>query len=986
MIPWNHSHTTCVKYVISILSITCLLNVAGYAQRNFTQYVNPFIGTGGHGHTFPGAVVPFGMVQLSPDTRIDGSWDGCSGYHYSDSIIYGFSHTHLSGTGISDYGDIMLMPTLGKAKYTPQTYCSTFKHKNEKAEPGFYSVHLNSTVKVSLTSTTRVGMHQYEFPKTDSANLVFDLMHRDQCTDVLLSIQGNTRIVGYRKSSAWATDQYISFVMEFSQPFEEHTVLTSNGHINNVRSIQDANSKINLRFKSSGKPILVKVAISSVGPDGAQKNMDLELPHWEFKKVKQEAQASWNKELSKIDVETDQATDLQKFYTALYHCLIHPSTASDVDGRYRGIDKHIYQADDYTHYSVFSLWDTFRALHPLLTLIDRERTRSFVHSFLNMYKQGGRLPVWELASNETDCMIGYHSVSVITDAAIKGISDFDKNLALEAMLKSANWSHLGLPAYKKNGVITIDDEHESVSKTLEYAYDDWCIAQFAKHQGDTETYSAFLQRAQFYKNIFDDETKLMRPKKNGGWLKPFDAREVNNHYTEANAWQYSFFVPHDVRGHIKLIGGVESYEKMLDRLFTEDSQTTGREQVDITGLIGQYAHGNEPSHHMAYLYNYIGKPEKTQNLVRKILSTLYHTNPDGLSGNEDCGQMSAWFVLSSLGLYQVTPGTTDFVLGSPLFKKSTFHFENGNDFVLHSQNNNESTPYILSATLNGENYTKSFLRYEELLSGGELSLIMSSHPSLKFGKSKNDLPVTSLDETNWVSAPIIQSASKSFKVKATIHLKAAPDCALYYTIDGTTPTKTSIRYQKPIEIDETTTLSVIALNEDDVYSYPTQAHFYKMPSNRKVEIQGKYSAQYAAGGDEGIIDGIRGDVNWRKGEWQGYQNQNFIAVIDLLKTQSITTLGAGFLQDTRAWIMMPTKVEFYSSQDGKEYKKISEIVNSIPPDDYTVQVKDFLTNFKKTKARFIKVIAYNFGKLPEWHQGYPFSGDAYIFTDEVWVK
>lgn len=981
-----HTNQKTARQILFTVGFFILGITFTYAQKNYAQYVNPFIGTGGHGHTFPGAVVPFGMVQLSPDTRIDGSWDGCSGYHYSDSIIYGFSHTHLSGTGISDYGDIMLMPTLGKAKYKPSEYAALFTHSREKAEAGYYSVALANGVKVGLTATTRVGMHFYDFPKTDSANLVFDLMHRDRCTEVLLVVQSNTRIVGYRKSTAWATDQYISFVMEFSQPFVEHTVMNGENVISSTRSIEDPSSKINFRFKSTGKPILVKVALSSVGPDGAQNNLEAELPHWDFQKVKAEAEEYWNKELAKIEIETEQANDRIKFYTALYHCMTHPSTASDVDGRYRGMDKRIYTAEGYTHYSVFSLWDTFRALHPLMTLIDRERTRSFIHSFLNMYQHGGRLPVWELASNETDCMIGYHSVSVITDAAAKGITGFDQKLALEAMVKSANWPHLGLPAYIKNGVITIDDEHESVSKTLEYAYDDWCIAQFAKQQGQDDLYKTFIQRSQYYKNTFDTETGLMRPKKNGGWLTPFEPKEVNNHFTEANAWQYSFFVPHDIAGQIALVGGPVAFEKQLDRLFTEDSKTTGRDQADITGLIGQYAHGNEPSHHMAYLYNFVGKPEKTQGYVRQILSTLYNNAPDGLSGNEDCGQMSAWFVLSSLGLYQVTPGTTDFIIGSPLFKKSILHFENGNSFTFENVGNAANTPFIQSASLNSNAYSKSYITYTDLQKGGSLKLNMSSKPSDVFGKGKNNTPSTAVTGGEWVSAPIIQAPSKSFKDKLEVSFKADADCNLYYTLDGTNPGKESIRYQKPIVLTKSSTVKVIALNENGVSSHPTQASFYKMPANRKIQINGKYSAQYSAGGDEGIIDGIRGNENWRKGEWQGYQNQNFEAIVDLEKTRSISEVGAGFLQDTRAWILLPTKVEFFASTDGKNFKKITEVISSIKAEDYTIQTKDFTAAVTKVKARYIKVIAHNFGKLPEWHQGYPFSGDAYIFTDEVWVK
>jgi predicted alpha-1,2-mannosidase len=434
------------------------------SQQNLAAYVNPFIGTGGHGHTFPGAIVPFGMVQLSPDTRIDGSWDGCSGYHYSDSIIYGFSHTHLSGTGISDYGDIMLMPVVGKNAFTPTEYASVFSHKNEIAEAGYYSVKLDNGVFTELTATNRVGMHRYTFPKNENASLAFDFSHRDECTEAYLKIESPTRVIGYRRSKAWALDQYVAFVMEFSQPIINH-IVSINGVESQAKEISHVSAKINFSFKGDGRtPLLVKVSLSMVDIEGADKNMKAELPQWDFDQVKNQAVSAWNKELSKIQVTDSDKNRLSIFYTALYHCFTQPNTASDIDGRYRGMDKKIHQAADYTHYTVFSLWDTFRAYHPLMTIVDRKRTNDFIRSLLSMYKQGGRLPVWELAANETDCMIGYHSASVIADAAVKGIGNFDLNLALDAMKKISTCSHLGLQNYIENLVITIYDEHESISK------------------------------------------------------------------------------------------------------------------------------------------------------------------------------------------------------------------------------------------------------------------------------------------------------------------------------------------------------------------------------------------------------------------------------------------------------------------------------------------------------------------------------------------
>ncbi|MFU8844916.1 MAG: GH92 family glycosyl hydrolase, partial [Bacteroidales bacterium] len=630
--------------------------------NNVAAYVNPFIGTDAHGHTYPGATLPFGMVQLSPDTRLEG-WDGCSGYHYSDSVVYGFSHTHLSGTGISDYCDILFMPTTGPVLLSngsdnpDEGYASRFRHEKEVASAGFYSVFLDDyDVLVELTCTKRVGFHQYTFEPQESRNVIVDLFHRDPVIESWLRVISENEIEGFRRSSSWADDQFLYFYAVFSQSFARFGLAVEESVITGS-SAEGTNVKGFFTFDPIGnKTLLVKVGISAVSVEGARKNLEAEVPHWDFEKIKTDAREAWNAELGKIRV--TGGTDEQKttFYTALYHAYAVPNLFQDVDGNFRGHDLAVHNSKDMTYYTVFSLWDTFRAAHPLYTITQNGRTADFIKTMLTQYSQGGRLPVWELAANETDCMIGYHSIPVIADAWLKGIDSFDVGKAFAAMKHSAELDHFGLMYYKKHGYIPAEEEAESVSKTLEYAYDDWCIAMMAKSLGKMDDYEQYIKRAQSYKNMFDPATGFMRARMNGRWFEPFDPKEVNFNYTEANAWQYSFFAPQDLSGLIGLFKGPDQFETMLDRMFEESHEITGRQQADITGLIGQYAHGNEPSHHMAYLYNYIGKPWKTQDRVRQIMDELYSHQPDGLCGNEDCGQMSAWYVFSAMGFYPVTPG------------------------------------------------------------------------------------------------------------------------------------------------------------------------------------------------------------------------------------------------------------------------------------------------------------------------------------------
>jgi predicted alpha-1,2-mannosidase len=956
-----------------IIKLILLLGLSFQAfsqTKDFAKYVNPFVGTDGHGHTFPGATLPFGMVQLSPDTRIDGSWDGCSGYHYSDSIIYGFTHTHLSGTGVSDYGDILLMPITGEPSFDNKKYSAKFDHKNEKAEAGFYSVKFDNGISAELTATTRCGFHKYNFP-LGSASVILDLTHRDELLEGNIQIVDNKTIAVKRRSKAWATNQHTYAFIVFSKPFKHQF------NSDKTKAILSFSIKPN-------EDLLVKTGISFVDEAGAKKNLEAEISGFDFQKVKNEARQAWNKELNKIEINDKSEEKLRTFYTALYHTMIHPNIATDVDQRYRGMDDKIHKAEGYDHYTVFSLWDTFRAAHPLYTIIDKKRTLDFIKTFLSQYQQGGRLPVWELAANETDCMIGFHSVSVISDAAAKGIKDFDLHLALEAMKKSATWDHLGLPQYIDHGHLTIEDEHESVSKTLEYAYDDWCIAQFAKLLGRQEDYLVFMKRSQYWKNLLDPDTKLMRPKKNGSWLSPFDPSEVNNHFTEGNSWQYSFFVPHDIYGMIEMMGGAAAFEKKLDELFSVSSQTTGRTQVDITGLIGQYAHGNEPSHHMAYLYNYIGKPQKTQQRVNQIMNEFYSSKPDGLIGNEDCGQMSAWYVLSALGMYQVAPGTTEFILGSPYVEQAIIHLENGKKFKITAENASNGNCFSDAINFNGKLLENaSYIDYNQIMNGGELAFVCSEISSIDHTK---DLPPAKKKEAAIVTVPYFINSSRTFK--DTLHVKVQPSFGNHtvrYTTDGTKPGRTSNVFSNQIIIDKTTTIKAISISDSGEESHVVTAMFNKVPTDVKVKLLSTYNRQYSAGGPEGLTDGIRGDANWRKGEWQGYQDTDFEAILEFDNAKEIKKISAGFLQDTRSWILMPTKVEFFSSENGIDFKSLGIIENKVSDKDYEVQIQDLSLMLKAPlQSRFIKVKAINYGTLPEWHQGSGYQ--AFIFVDEMMVE
>lgn len=725
--------------------------------EDLLSYVDPFIGTGFHGHTFPGPVMPNGMVQLSPDTKLNG-WDASSGYHYDDSTIYGFSHTHLSGTGIGDMGDILLLPFTGNSKEKP---VATFDKNDEQARVGYYSVKFNNyKVKAELAATNRVGMHQYSFEGETEKRLLIDVGHILQRTwghsNIYneLEIIDNKTIRGLKHSSGWANDHKVYFYAEFSSPFvlDEVNVDTKSVSKSQIYKGKNVFAYVSFGELTKNKPLQIKVSISAVDAQGAKNNMTVELPGWDFKKVQQNTEEAWDKVLQKIKVTSTNEEQLKIFYTALYHSSIAPMTHQDIDGRYRGMDKKIHQAGpNTTNYTVYSLWDTFRALHPLMTIIDEPKTAAWVNNLMTKFKEGDFLPMWPLASNYTSTMVGYPAVANIADALTKGIPGIDKKLALESSVNSASYKPWLveniknprkkplMPLYNKyvneNKHIPADKLIKSVSFGLEMAYYDWCIAEIAKLNHNDSLVSIFEKRAKNYRHYFDASSGFMRGKnEDGSWVTPFNPKfssHEKSHYVEGNAWQWTWFVPHDIDGFMNLYGNKTIFTQKLDTLFSTSSEIEGEDASgDITGLIGQYAHGNEPSHHIAYLYTYAGQPWKTQKLVDQILTDFYSTKPDGIIGNEDCGQMSAWYILNAMGFYQVAPGNPIYTIGRPLFDKVEIPLDSGKNFTILTENNSSENMYVQEFYLNDVKQRSLFFKHTDIKNGSTLKIVMGKNPKI----------------------------------------------------------------------------------------------------------------------------------------------------------------------------------------------------------------------------------------------------------------
>jgi predicted alpha-1,2-mannosidase len=770
-----------IKYQNFVFALSVLMLVFGneiraqkkvFKKRNLIPFVDPMIGTAKMGHTYPGATVPFGSVQLSPETdtiaySLNGKYNGevykyCAGYQYEDKTIVGFSHTHFSGTGHSDLGDFLIMPTIGKLQLNPGVaskplsgYRSVFSHETEKAEPAYYSVLLEDhNIKAELTATTRVGMHQYTFPKSDEAHIILDLTSGIYNYDkknvwTFVRIENDTLITGYRQTNGWARNRTVYFAMSFSKPIKSYGQAPLEKSVyrgfwgrfdqtKNFPEMAGQNLKLFFDFNTQeGEKIKIKMALSPVSSAGALENMKKEIPGWDFEKVKKQGQEIWNNELNKIQIDVIQKEDLVNFYTAMYHAFLGPTEYMDIDGNYKGVDMNVHKAENFKNYTSYSLWDTYRALHPLFNIVQPSRNSDMISSMLAHSDQSVHkmLPIWSHYANENWCMIGYHSVSVVADAIVKGNTNFDPEKALQACVNTAKVPYYdGLEYYMKKGYVPEDKNGSSVSKTLEYAYDDWAIAQAARKLGKTEIYNEFIERSKNYKNVYDDKTGFMRPKLNDGtFKKEFDPLDTHGQgFIEGNSWNYSLYVPQDPAEMIKMMGGNDKFNIRLDSLFSmhlPDKYFENTEDITREGIIGNYVHGNEPSHHVVYLYNWTNSPWKAQDKIRMILKKMYKNGADGLGGNDDFGQMSAWYIFSSLGFYPVSPGSDEYALGSPLIKSALFNLENGKTFEVQTVNQSDKNVFVSKVLLNDKELLKPFLKHSDIMNGGKITFYMSSKPN-----------------------------------------------------------------------------------------------------------------------------------------------------------------------------------------------------------------------------------------------------------------
>ena len=857
-------------FYLLVLNMVWLFGCSKQSPLQPIDAVNPFIGTDAHGHTFPGATLPFGMIQLSPSNDFKG-WDWCSGYHYSDSILKGFAHTHVSGAGLAGLGDILLMPTSGMVKLNPGTeespesgYRSRFVHNNESASPGYYSVILEDyDIQVELTATTRVGFHRYTFNKGGNVNVVVDPTHNimEKIHETEVELVSKNTIRGYKKCSGEAGNRTVFFYAEFSKPFEFFGISNNDSFIKDAKKYKGSSVKSYVTFNTKkSEEIEVKVALSFVSYDGAKANMEAEGKGKSFDQVHQEAIQIWKRKLDKIEVEGKSIKDKRIFYTAMYRSFISPNVISDVDGNYV-VEGEMYYSD-IPQYSNFSTWDTFRALHPLFTIIEQKGTADFINSLISRYSDSKvGLPVWELLGHDNVCMIGYNTASPIADAVLKDIKGIEPEKAYQAIKAAAISTDKHSPNYDKNGMeeylqlgFVPAELNCAVSKTTEQNYYDWGIAQVANKLGYQEDAETFLNRSIGYRNLFNNETNFLNAKYSTGEWREMDISiwdDLIGNYGSGNMWGYSSYVPHDIEGLIKLIGGREAFSKWLDKIFSDTTTVTGHTHVDISGFIGKYGHGDEPSHHMPYLYNYAGKPWKTQKLVRKVIEDFYGDGPDGMINNEDLGQMSAWYIFSTLGFYPVCPGDLKYIVGTPLFDKASIKLESGKHFRVIAESNSKKNKYIQSVTLNGKPLKKTYITHDQIMRGGELVFEMGSKPNKEYGTKEDNMPVSAVGIDKEIGAQVVtykpfdKDESEVFESSRNIELICnTPGAKIYYTLDGKKPDKKSKKYNGEFEITESTKLRAIAFKEDLKPSFIYNRDYYQGKSFKDLGDYPKITLKY----------------------------------------------------------------------------------------------------------------------------------------------
>ncbi|SHJ77261.1 alpha-1,2-mannosidase, putative [Arenibacter nanhaiticus] len=975
-----------------------------------TQYVDPMIGTDAHGHTFPGATTPYGMVQLSPSNDFK-DWDWCSGYHYSDTIIKGFAHNHISGAGLSGLGDILIMPTMGKnTTYAGSdaevdtSYRSRFTHKSEKAYAGYYGVSLEDyKIDVALTATTRSGFHKYTFNQEGVTDIVIDPTHAlmEKAMETSISKVSDTEVLGYKKVNMGGDKfRFMYFSAKFSKPFKKFSI-TNNDIVVNETSLTAAKAKALVSFTvEKGEELEIVVTLSPTGYDGVEKNYLAEAKGKTFDTALDEAVSTWNQELNKIQLdEVVSDTKKRTFYTAMYHAFIGPNIISDVDGQYVVEGKKLHSK--HVQYSNFSTWDTYRALNPLLTIISQERTAAIVNSMVSRDTEANvGQPVWELFGFDNSCMIGYTTASVIGDAVLKDIPGIDHEQAYASMRgaafdltkHSAVYDVSGLEDYINYGYVT-SETGSSVSKTTEYNYHDFVISEVAKKLGKDADAQLFKRRSIGYRNLFDPSSGYLLPKYSNGDVNLMDLSiwdELVTNYVSGNIWAYSAYTPQDMEGAIRLHGGKEKYAAWLDGVFTDTTQLGGVQHVDISGFIGKYGHGDEPGHHMPYLYNFVGQPWKTQKYVHEVISTMYSDRPDGMVNNEDLGQMSAWYIFSTLGFYPLSPSSLQYQLGAPYFEKASIHLENGNSFVVSAENLSEENIYVQSVLLNGKTYDKNFIYHKDIIKGGSIVFTMGPKPNKKWGASDESTAVGKLNEST-VKIPVIAALAPFdtnerafFADKHLVKLKSnESDASIYYTLDGSTPTQKSSLYIAPITVTSDAVLKAIAvkegLNPSKVYEKPLVKSVF--PSLKKgypkVDMVNPDTA-YGKGDGSTLFDEVFGSSSYGDGKWTGIKG-NIELYLNLGEKVALNGISLGVLTDVGSWIFPAKTISVYggNSKDNLTLIAQKEILYT---EDLPKEVVRH-TLALKGSYRWLRIKITPFGNAPEWHGA---SGQkVWLFIDEI---